>query len=272
MNKNILCRTAITSILLLSSVVSAQDLSQWRPKIWHQLVGQLKVQNNTTSTLEVTIWHPDTKTPFGKYSVAPNSNIPVGPPNIGDDWGVQIGAGSVRNAYDVSSWNGSAFNMTYGSAPAVASSGGVVEGGNREKLGNWKGAKGNAKFYRDGTTIITAEAWSDHKTEGLRANAFAVVSDAQGRALFVTPDFEFPTLGGKWDPTTPSAVTKTFTYKMPGEIGPLVKRIDLFFTTRDHNFWRSRVGSINSAVKAYNDLDPTVKSAIEAGLAALIAL
>ena len=142
---------------------------------------------------------------------------------------------------------------------------GKVVGSKRTKLADWRGAKGTGTFYRNGTLIIEAEAWTDKNNVATRADVFAVLVDGKGRALAVSPLNRIKTAVGLWDPTGASDVFESFQCQFPQEIGPYIHSVDLYFSDRDANnsFWRERIGAINSAVKAYDDLDPKVKAAIQ---------
>ena len=144
---------------------------------------------------------------------------------------------------------------------------GKVEGGKRTKLGDYRGAKGHVTFYRDGTVILETEAWTDKMVVATRAETFAVLVDAKGRAICITPLHRIKTAYAKGDPTGPSDVFETFTDHVPAEIAPYVASVDLYFSDRSNgDWWKNRVSSINSAVSAYDDLDPKVKAAIAAYL------
>lgn len=141
---------------------------------------------------------------------------------------------------------------------------GVVKQHKRKKLGDWRGAKGTANFYRDGRLVIETNAWTDKEFVATRANVFAVLVDGASRSIFVTPEFEIKTAYAKGDPTGPSDVTQTFNVNVPEALAPYVDSIDLYFYDRGSgNYWSSRVQSLNAAIKAYDELDPRAKAAIE---------
>ena len=131
------------------------------------------------------------------------------------------------------------------------------------------GANGYATFYRDGTLQITGEAWSNEKHKGTKASVFVILVDGWGRALFVSPMYSIPTACGQWDPTCQSSTSRAWTFQAPKKVAPYIKSLDVFVSGRNSDYWRSRVSAINSAVRAYDDLDPQIKQAITAAIAAL---
>ena len=131
------------------------------------------------------------------------------------------------------------------------------------------GANGYATFYRDGTLQITGDAFSNENYKGTKANVFVILVDGWGRALYVSPSYSIPTACGQFDPTCNSSTRGSWTFQVPREVAPYIARVDVYLAGRASDYWRSRVSAINSAVKAYDDLDPRVKNAINAGLAAL---
>jgi uncharacterized membrane protein len=131
------------------------------------------------------------------------------------------------------------------------------------------GANGYATFYRDGTLQITGDAFSNQNYKGTKANVFVILVDGWGRALYVSPSYSIPTACGQFDPTCSSSARGSWTFQVPREVAPYIASVDVYIAGRASDYWRSRVSAINSAVKAYDDLDPRVKYAIAVGLAAL---
>ncbi|MGK0293230.1 MAG: hypothetical protein ACI9U1_001623 [Porticoccaceae bacterium] len=89
-------------------------ISLWEPKsAFDGRVGTIAINNNSLYQVIITLWHPDSKSPFVSYSIPGQSEIIImhnsSPINIGSDWGVQIGSKNslVRTVVDVSSWSSS---------------------------------------------------------------------------------------------------------------------------------------------------------------------
>lgn len=154
------------------------------------------------------------------------------------------------------------------SSTALPTYSGTVSNQNGASLGGG-GANGYAKFYRNGTLQISGEAWSDSKNTGTRADIFVILEDGLGRALYISNSHGIPTACGKWDASCSSSTRGAWTDSVPAAVAPYIRNLDVYIVSRGSNFWRDRVNTINGAVKAYNDLDPAVKSAIAAGIAAM---
>lgn len=89
-------------------------ISLWEPKSsFDGRVGSIAINNNSLYQVRVTLWHPDSKSPFKSYSIPGQSEVVIqhnnSPINIGSDWGIQIGSKNsmVRTVVDVSSWSSS---------------------------------------------------------------------------------------------------------------------------------------------------------------------
>src|SRR4051794_6327305 len=57
-------------------------------------------------------------------------------------------------------------------------------------MGNRKEAHATASLYRNGVMTLEARVASHHPTEGLRADLLALIFDAQGNAIWVSPVYQ----------------------------------------------------------------------------------
>jgi hypothetical protein len=84
----------------------------WEPKsAFDGRVGSIAIYNNSLYQVKVTLWHPDSKSPFNTYTIPGQSEMIIqynnSPINIGSDWGIQVGSKKsiVRTVVDVCSWS-----------------------------------------------------------------------------------------------------------------------------------------------------------------------
>jgi hypothetical protein len=99
-------------------------------------------------------------------------------------------------------------------------------------MGNRKEAHATASLYRNGVLTLEARVATHHPTEGLRADLLALIYDAQGNAIWVSPVYQCQTVCSTWDPSCPSKWSTTFTDQMPAAVGQHGAGIDLLAGNR----------------------------------------
>src|SRR4051794_4885170 len=83
--------------------------------------------------------------------------------------------------------------------------GGPCAGQAAGNVGNRKYMDTTAYLYRNGYVHVDSWGRVTHPFEGLRGRVRLVAHDAQGNMIWVSREFENPTLCGTWDPTCASA-------------------------------------------------------------------
>ncbi len=96
---------------VLQDPVEISKKCSWEPKIgFDGRVAKIKFNNASLYEMRVTLWHPDTKSPFKTYTIHSQIKIELdlGQPGtgIGSDWGIQVGDSKhpVCSIYEVADW------------------------------------------------------------------------------------------------------------------------------------------------------------------------
>jgi Domain of unknown function (DUF4157) len=87
---------------------STYDPRPYRPGTsrWNGRVGQIAFNNGTSTSVKVTLFHPDAPaTAFNSWNVQPGQNLYLGGDNYGMDWGIQVNDSPICIVGSVSDWN-----------------------------------------------------------------------------------------------------------------------------------------------------------------------
>ncbi|MEO1493419.1 MAG: hypothetical protein AAFV19_14790 [Pseudomonadota bacterium] len=79
-------------------------------------VGMIEVRNTSLYEFKVTLWHPDSASVFGTWSVAGTSKrhlkIQGEAFHIGNDWGVQLGDSEVKSVGRATEWRNGEWRLS----------------------------------------------------------------------------------------------------------------------------------------------------------------
>jgi hypothetical protein len=87
---------------------SKYDPRPYRPGTsrWNGRVGQIAFNNSTSTSVKVTLFHPDAPArAFKSWNVQPGQNLFLGGDNYGMDWGIQVDRSRICILGSVSDWN-----------------------------------------------------------------------------------------------------------------------------------------------------------------------
>ena len=67
------------------------------PSLWRNRTAAVTIKNTTKSSVEITLYHPDSGRANGTWIVPPKSYVWVPSSNyiVGDDWGIQMNSGCI---------------------------------------------------------------------------------------------------------------------------------------------------------------------------------
>lgn len=115
----------------------------------------------------------------------------------------------------------------------------------------------NASLFKNGEVIIEATSTCDNNHFGIKgAHVWLLLIDEKGNCLWVTKQFKCKTVGGRWDPTTPSSHNDVFHETIPGQVASLVSNIDILFESGPNPDSRSR---IIEAIKTADEIGQEIK-------------
>jgi hypothetical protein len=87
---------------------STYDPRPYRPGTsgWNGRVGQIAFNNGTSTSVKVTLFHPDAPaSAFNSWNVQPKQNLYLGGDSYGMDWGIQVNDSPICIVGSVSDWN-----------------------------------------------------------------------------------------------------------------------------------------------------------------------
>ncbi|MEL6978680.1 MAG: hypothetical protein AAGM38_08395 [Pseudomonadota bacterium] len=93
---------------VLSATTTTPSLDGWVRR-FDGRIGKISVSNPTLYPFEVTLWHPDSGSVFGRWTVNGQSEVDLLYEdqifNIGNDWGLQFGDAAPRSVGEASEWS-----------------------------------------------------------------------------------------------------------------------------------------------------------------------
>ena len=115
----------------------------------------------------------------------------------------------------------------------------------------------NASLFKNGEVIIEATSTCDNNHFGIEgAHVWLILIDDKGNILWVTKQFKCKTVGGRWDPTTPSSHHDVFHETIPEEVASLISNIDILFESGPNPDSRSR---LIEAIKTADEIGQKIK-------------
>ena len=105
--------------------VLAQDTS-YTPARFDGRVGQISIENTSAYPVQIALWHPDSKSTFGTWTITAVSTKFLAHEgkriNIGNDWGIQLGDSEVKSIGRISRWSNGTWAVSpqsfFGSGPS----------------------------------------------------------------------------------------------------------------------------------------------------------
>lgn len=101
---------------IANTTPEAQPRDTYEPASFDGRVGMIEVRNTSLYAFKVTLWHPDSASVFGTWSIAGTSKEHLKLQgevfHIGNDWGVQLGDSPVKSVGVAAQWRNGEWRLT----------------------------------------------------------------------------------------------------------------------------------------------------------------
>jgi hypothetical protein len=129
-----------------------------------------------------------------------------------------------------------------------------------DAVGNGKTIATTTALSRRGLLVVSSHAINRHVTEGLRGRVLVVVLDRRGNHIWVSQEFQHPTLCSRLDLFCASSRRSTFTEPMPAVIGQNAAWMDIHHA--DGGSFRDLRESVINGIRTSEEIGVEVREAV----------
>lgn len=172
---------------------------------------------------------------------------------------------SLKKYRSIWSWLLAAF-LIMSSSYALAA--GQVTGSKRTTVKDHRYMESHVTVYKNGEMVMSTNSWSKKHHGGLKGHsAFFVCVDNSGNAIWVSKPYKMTTIGGTWDPGTPSDHTDVDRETAPAAIGKYTSSVDIYHDAGNISQSRdAQVAAVKKAVREAGNIAKEVKDAVATAL------